>query len=210
MQDSDENEYFKPIYVIAAACKNMGIGNDSGLPWNLPNEFRYFMDRVTSVTAPGKKNLIVCGKNSFNIPEKYLPLENCLVAMLSTTLSAAPKYVQYLCRDFPTAIKIGSTPSLGDTVEKIWIIGGPKVFKISWSSKWHSRGKGDQIPFPGLHEGFKVLQTKLYNITVKHTHKGPRNNYTQLNSSGQYDKQNETKRPMFANVTVECYSKIIC
>ncbi|XP_043943526.1 dihydrofolate reductase-like isoform X2 [Protopterus annectens] len=136
MQDSDENEYFKPIYVIAAACKNMGIGNDSGLPWNLPNEFRYFMDRVTSVTAPGKKNLIVCGKNSFNIPEKYLPLENCLVAMLSTTLSAAPKYVQYLCRDFPTAIKIGSTPSLGDTVEKIWIIGGPKVFKEGLNHPW--------------------------------------------------------------------------
>lgn len=138
MQDSDENECFKPIYVIAAACKNMGIGKDSELPWNLPNEFSYFMNKVTSVTAPGKKNLLVCGKNSFNIPEKHLPLENCLVAMLSTSLSAAPKFVQYVCQNFPSAIKLGSMPPLGNTIEKIWILGGPKVYKEALKHPWCS------------------------------------------------------------------------
>ncbi|GCB79418.1 hypothetical protein scyTo_0017886 [Scyliorhinus torazame] len=43
----------KSLRVIAAADSNMGIGICGDLPWVLPNESKYFLSRITAVSAPG-------------------------------------------------------------------------------------------------------------------------------------------------------------
>lgn len=127
----------KPVKLIVAACRNMGIGWKRNLPWNLPNEFKYFLDKITSVSDPGKKNLIMWGRTSFEtFPESLLPLPNVVIALLSKTLRSAPKHVWYICRDVHEVIKLGSTPPLSKEIETIWVLGGAKSYMEMMHHPW--------------------------------------------------------------------------
>ncbi|XP_038637205.1 dihydrofolate reductase [Scyliorhinus canicula] len=117
----------KPLRVIAAADSNMGIGVGGNLPWVLPNESKYFLSRITAVSAPGKKNLVICGRRSAIKGGSSLP--NCYTVVLSRTLSSVPENADYLCRDLPSALELGSVPPLSDEIETIWVIGGVKPFE---------------------------------------------------------------------------------
>ncbi|KAI5623900.1 hypothetical protein C0J50_16581, partial [Silurus asotus] len=131
------DEIQKPIRLIAAACRNMGIGNDGRLPWNLPMEFQYFLNTITAVFKPGKKNLIIWGKHSwFACPENVFPLANSLNVVLSKKLMSVPKHAHYLCEEFASAVKLASRLPLSDHIETIWILGGTRVYKEALEHPW--------------------------------------------------------------------------
>ncbi|XP_060779729.1 zgc:153031 [Neoarius graeffei] len=135
MKPSDEVQ--KPIRLMAAACRNMGIGKDGRLPWNLPTEFQFLLNTITTVCKPGKKNLIIWGKYSwFSCPESVFPLANSLNVVLSKTLTSVPKHAHYMCEDFVSAVKLASHPPLSDLVETIWILGGTQVYKDALEHPW--------------------------------------------------------------------------
>ncbi|XP_067906319.1 zgc:153031 isoform X2 [Heterodontus francisci] len=117
----------KPLRLIAAADSNMGIGICGKLPWALPNELNYFLSRITAVSAPGKKNLVIWGKRSAIDDGSNLP--NCYSVVLSRTLSSVPENANYLCRDLTSAIELGSLPPLSEEIETIWVLGGTKPFE---------------------------------------------------------------------------------
>ncbi|XP_063301441.1 dihydrofolate reductase-like [Pelobates fuscus] len=127
----------KPIKLIAAACKNLGIGVNGNLPWNLPNEYKYFINTITSVTQPGKKNLLMLGRISFGtFDEKYLPLPNCVIALLSKKESNLPEHAHYICRNEEEVLKMAVTPPLCDEVETIWILGGVETYRTMMKHPW--------------------------------------------------------------------------
>ncbi|KAL2093460.1 hypothetical protein ACEWY4_010772 [Coilia grayii] len=127
----------KPIRVIAAACSNMGIGKDGHLPWDLPKEFKFFIDTISAVSAPGKKNVLIWGKVSwFSCPESVFPIPNTVHVVLSRALSSVPEQAHHLCRDFPSAVQLASQGGLADLVETIWILGGPSVYKKALEHPW--------------------------------------------------------------------------
>ncbi|KAB5574810.1 hypothetical protein PHYPO_G00213410 [Pangasianodon hypophthalmus] len=131
------DEIQKPIRLIAAACRNMGIGKDGRLPWNLPTEFQFFLNTITAVCSAGKKNLIIWGKYSwFSCPERIFPLANSLNVVLSKKLMSVPKHAHYMCEDFVSAVKLASHPPLSDLVETIWILGGTQVYKEALEHPW--------------------------------------------------------------------------
>ncbi|MEE6478184.1 hypothetical protein FKM82_011767 [Ascaphus truei] len=137
MSKAEETNVPKPVRLITAACSNMGIGRNGNLPWNLPKEFRYFLDKITSVTQPGKKNLIVWGRRSFeSFEESMLPLPNTVIALLSRELSLVPKHVTYICRDEEEVIKLASVAPLRDEIETIWIVGGVQSYKAMMQHPW--------------------------------------------------------------------------
>ncbi|XP_041071451.1 zgc:153031 [Carcharodon carcharias] len=117
----------KPVRLIAAADSNMGIGVGGNVPWVLPNESNYFLSRITTVSTPGKKNLVIWGKGS--AIRDCLSLPNCYCVVLSRTLSSVPENANYLCRDLPSAIQLCSLPPLSKEIETIWVIGGVKPFE---------------------------------------------------------------------------------
>lgn len=61
-----------------AACDNKGgIGKNGILPWNIPNETKYFQSKT-------KGHVVVMGRTTyFSIPEKYRPLSNRLNLVLT-------------------------------------------------------------------------------------------------------------------------------
>ncbi|KAG7333330.1 hypothetical protein KOW79_003465 [Hemibagrus wyckioides] len=135
MKPKDETP--KPIRLIAAACKNMGIGKDGRLPWSLPTEFQFFLNTITAVCTSGKKNLIIWGKYSwFSCPESVYPLANSLNVVLSKKLRSVPKHAHYVCEEFVSAVHLASCPPLSDLIETIWILGGTKVYKEALEHPW--------------------------------------------------------------------------
>ncbi|XP_053574734.1 dihydrofolate reductase [Bombina bombina] len=137
MCDAEVKNGSKPIKLIAAACRNMGIGKNGTLPWNLPNEFKYFLDKITTVTQPGKKNLLVLGRISYDgLDEKLLPLPNTIIAVVSRSLSVLPKYASYICQNEEEMVKLASTSPLSEEIETIWILGGVECYRTMMLHPW--------------------------------------------------------------------------
>lgn len=58
------------ISLIAAAARNMTIGKDGDLPWHLPDDMKYFMQKT--INHP-----VIMGRKSYEaLPPKYRPLPN--------------------------------------------------------------------------------------------------------------------------------------
>uniref|UniRef100_A0A673LYN5 dihydrofolate reductase n=1 Tax=Sinocyclocheilus rhinocerous TaxID=307959 RepID=A0A673LYN5_9TELE len=104
------------------------------LPWCLPKEFQFFLDTITAVSAPGKKNLLVWGRISwFSCPETVFPLANSYSFI--NIFIAVPPHAHYLCKDFGSVIHLASKPPC-HIVETIWVLGGPEVYKESLEHPW--------------------------------------------------------------------------
>ncbi|KAJ1165326.1 hypothetical protein NDU88_005754 [Pleurodeles waltl] len=100
------------------------------MAWNLPNEFQYCLNTITTLQTPGKKNLVIWGrKTSEQFKGDYMPLRNCLTVLLSTTLSSLPMHADIICRDFEDAIQLAHTSPLSEQIETIWVLGGVKLFE---------------------------------------------------------------------------------
>lgn len=120
----------RPIKLIAAACNNLGIGWKGRLPWDLPKEFQYLLDTITTVKQPGKKNLIVWGRRSFEaFDENLLPLANTIIVLLTRQINDLPKYAHYICRDEEEVVKLAASSLLYDEIENIWVLGGVECYK---------------------------------------------------------------------------------
>lgn len=127
----------KPIRLIAAACRNMGIGKDGYLPWDLPKEFNFLLDTISAVSSSGKKNMLIWGRVSwFSCPERVFPIPNTIHVVLSRVLSSVPERAHYLCGDFPTAVQLAEQGELVDLVETMWILGGPSVYREALEHPW--------------------------------------------------------------------------
>ncbi|KAM9352577.1 dihydrofolate reductase [Symphorus nematophorus] len=127
----------KPIRLIAAACKDMGIGKDGNMPWNIPAEFQYFLNTITRVSRPGKMNMLVWGRRCWqHHPESTFPFANALHVVLSKTLTTVPDHAHFLCQDFESAVCLAAQPPLAGLIETIWVIGGVQVYKDAFKHPW--------------------------------------------------------------------------
>lgn len=100
---------------ILAASENNAIGSHNELPWNLPNDFRYFKNKTWGMP-------VIMGRNTYESLKKSLPGR---VNIVVTT-----KHDWH-----PRDVLVSNT--IDDAIEKakesdakeIFIIGGGKVFK---------------------------------------------------------------------------------
>ncbi|XP_019749781.1 dihydrofolate reductase [Hippocampus comes] len=137
MEDGHRKVQKKPVRVIAAVCKERGIGKNGTLPWNLPSEFQYFLRSVTQVSKPGKFNMLVWGKLCwFSNPQTMFPMANVLNAVLSETLATVPDYAHFLCQDLKSAVLMAAQYPLADLIETIWVVGGTRVYKDALDHPW--------------------------------------------------------------------------
>lgn len=106
----------KPIYIIVACGENRVIGKDGHLPWDIPEDARYYEEMT-------RGGIVICGRRVYEELGKAMPERKTLV------LTRDPD------RSYPDA---GTAPSLPAALEQaqqashpgpIWIAGGQKVYE---------------------------------------------------------------------------------
>lgn len=111
------------IYLIVAVDKNFGIGKDGKLPWHFENEMRFFKNTTLKTEDSGKQNLLIMGRTTWeSIPEKFRPLPGRKNAVLTGQVNYEAKGANTY-QNLDEALH-----SADDLIEKIFIIGGAKVF----------------------------------------------------------------------------------
>jgi len=126
------------LYLIAAACENMGIGYKNDLPWELRNEMAYFNRMTQTVENPGSgselKNAVIMGRRTWDsIPEKFRPLRNRLnIVLTSKPDFKHPNVLSY--SGWNEAMKDLATPEKSAQIEKVWVIGGNSTYKSAIES----------------------------------------------------------------------------
>jgi len=128
------------LYVIAAACENMGIGYKNDLPWRLRNEMAYFnrMTRTTVDPGSGKINAVLMGRRTWeSVPTKFRPLPGRLNVVLSTNADAESLGIGenvLLCSKWNEVVeKLGELKESKE-VDKVWVVGGSGIYKMAIES----------------------------------------------------------------------------
>lgn len=127
----------KKVSVIAAACRNNGIGSKGDLPWRLKNEMAFFTRTTKTTSDPNKKNAVIMGRRTWDcIPPKYRPLAARVNVVLSEKLTEKPNGADYLFKSLPEAI---TALNAVDNIEKLFVIGGERVYKTAMDSEYCER-----------------------------------------------------------------------
>ncbi|GAB2246729.1 hypothetical protein Droror1_Dr00006611 [Drosera rotundifolia] len=76
--------------VVVAATREMGIGKDGKLPWNLPTDLKFLKDLTSSMSDPEEENVVIMGRKAWDaIPTKSRPLPGRLNVVLTRSRSSA-------------------------------------------------------------------------------------------------------------------------
>lgn len=108
------------ISMIAAVSKNRVIGKDNDLPWNLPDDMKYFMQTTS------RHHVIMGRKNYESIPEKFRPLPN----RTNIVITRQRDYQAPGCLVVHSIASALAVARQGNE-EEIFIIGGAGIFNQS-------------------------------------------------------------------------------
>jgi dihydrofolate reductase len=106
------------ISLIAALTKNRVIGKNNGLPWNLPDDMKYFMNTT-------KKHHVVMGRKNYqSIPEKFRPLPNRTNIVVS-------RQVDFHAPDCKVVDSLDKAIAIAkqNNEQELFIIGGAEIYK---------------------------------------------------------------------------------
>ena len=100
---------------IVAASENNIIGKDGGLPWHLPNDFKYFKNKTWSMP-------VIMGRNTYESLKKELPGRINIVVTRRKDFHPSNVFVSHAIDDAIEKAKEGEA-------KEIFIIGGGEIFK---------------------------------------------------------------------------------
>ncbi|KAG2298170.1 hypothetical protein Bca52824_034642 [Brassica carinata] len=119
--------------VVVAATKQMGIGKDGRLPWNLPTDLKFFKDITLTTSDPAKKkNAVVMGRKTWEaIPAKHRPLPGRLNVVLTRSggfdIANAENVVT--CSSVDSALYLLAAPPYCLSIERVFVIGGGDILR---------------------------------------------------------------------------------
>lgn len=104
---------------IAAMAENRVIGKDNQLPWNIPEDLKFFKD-----TTQGK--ILIMGRKTFESLPK--PLPNRFHIVISRISKSSDNSLVYFCKDISSAIE--KARSLQEAwPEEVFVVGGGEIYK---------------------------------------------------------------------------------
>lgn len=93
-----------------------------------------FFTRMTSTTKDkDKKNVVIMGRKTWqSIPNKFKPLNNRINCILSSSDLDLNKYKDvYAFQSLEECLKALENTEFNDRIEKVWVIGGSNIYKVS-------------------------------------------------------------------------------
>lgn len=121
--------------VVVSATREMGIGKDGKLPWNLPTDLKFFKDITTNTSDPGKKNAILMGRKTWeSIPVEKRPLPGRLNVVLtrSGSFDIATAENVLICGSLASALELLAAPPYCLSIEKVFVIGGGQILRCAF------------------------------------------------------------------------------
>ena len=110
------------ISLIAALTQNRVIGRNNNLPWNLPDDMKYFMQTT-------KQHHVIMGRKNFDsIPEKFRPLPN----RVNIIVTRQPHFNALDCL-VVHSIEAGLVIAEKAGEKEVFIIGGAEIYKTAMS-----------------------------------------------------------------------------
>ena len=111
------------INIIVAIDNIMGIGKNNKLPWNIPNDLKYF----SKLTRGNGNNAIIMGRKTWeSLPVKPLIKRENLI--LSKTLNIDKFINNTTLKSFDTIDNVLKFCN-NKKYDSVWIIGGEKIYK---------------------------------------------------------------------------------
>ncbi|KAL1192293.1 Bifunctional dihydrofolate reductase-thymidylate synthase 1 [Cardamine amara subsp. amara] len=118
--------------VVVAATKEMGIGKDGKLPWNLPTDLKFFKDITLTTSDSSKKNAVVMGRKTWeSIPIKHRPLSGRLNVVLTRSggFDIANTENVVTCSSVDSALDLLAAPPYCLSIERVFVIGGGDILR---------------------------------------------------------------------------------
>jgi dihydrofolate reductase/thymidylate synthase len=122
----------KPFKIIAAVCKNNGIGKNNGIPWHNLADFRHFMQ--TTKTARGDTiNAIIMGMNTWkSLGSKPLPGRINIIVTRDYHKALAEENSKF----FPTLLSATNYLNQRMDIDNVFIIGGAQLYSQAITLNW--------------------------------------------------------------------------
>lgn len=119
----------RPFSIIVALDAKGGIGKDGNIPWDCPQDRRFFFAETTKPlvhgTAPGSKvNVLIMGRRTWQSLPRRLKQRVCLV--VSNTLEQHSQEDTIVYKSFPDALEAASRM---EDVGRIFVVGGSKLYE---------------------------------------------------------------------------------
>lgn len=121
--------------MVIAATRDMGIGIDMKLPWDLPNEFQFFQDVTSRTSDPRKRNATIMGRKSWEAtPLEFRPLPDRLnVVLTRSNCHSIPTDDDnvMVCGSMESALELLAKPPYSFSIEKVFFIGGGELLRFA-------------------------------------------------------------------------------
>ena len=128
------------VSIIAAIAENGVIGLHGNLPWQIPEDLKYFK-KITMGAA------IIMGRKTFESIGKPLPGRTNIVITRNQNFIFENADIAY---DLESSIKIANRESFKNNINEMFIIGGAQIYSLAlektdrlYITEIHSEVKGD-------------------------------------------------------------------
>lgn len=153
------------ISAIAAVAENGVIGKDGQLPWNLPDDMKFFQRTTLN------HHIISGRKNYESIPERFRPLrDRTNIVVTHDRQYKAPGAT--VCHSLKDALHIAKEAE----VKEVFLIGGGQLYKEAFDAGLverlylttvHAKPEGD-VFFPEIGKGWKKVWSEKHKADERH------------------------------------------
>ncbi len=152
------------ISIIAALARNRVIGKNNDLPWNLPDDMKYFMQTT-------RHHYVIMGRKNYeSIPLKFRPLPQ----RVNIVITRQPRYLAPGCtvlHSLTEALELAN--KAGQT--EVFVIGGAQIYREAlplahrlYLTEIHAEVDGDTF-FPEFNPAeWKEVQRLHHPADVRH------------------------------------------
>lgn len=125
--------------ILVAVDQTGGIGKDGEIPWDHPEDRRWFR-QITKVCPEGMRNAVIMGRKTWESIGK--PLPDRLNIVLTSSMHGLG--AEIICtKSFDNAVQIANRDP---TVHSVFVIGGSSVYKAAMIHPAFSRAIVSRIP----------------------------------------------------------------
>ncbi len=155
------------ISAIAAVAENKVIGNKGQLPWNLPDDMKFFQRTTLN-------HWVISGRKNYeSIPEKFRPLRDRVNVVVTHDADYQAPGAK-VCGSLEEAISLARAAD----EKEVFIIGGGEIFKEAFDAGLvqrlylttvHGKPNGD-VKFPEIGKGWKEVWSEKHPADERHTY----------------------------------------